>query len=89
MQSLSLYELNGIVREMIEDNLTDYYWVRAELSEVRISQKCHCFVELVDDTSWAEFMPMGVTKDRFADYKQYYDEDIFAAAGHQIRQLAL
>lgn len=47
------------------------------------------FVELVDDTSWAEFMPMGVTKDRFADYKQYYDEDIFAAAGHQIRQLAL
>lgn len=48
MQSLSLYELNGIVREMIEDNLTDYYWVRAELSEVRISQKGHCFVELVD-----------------------------------------
>ena len=47
------------------------------------------FVELVDDQSWAEFMPQGVTKDRFADYKQYYDEDIFAAAGHQIRQLAL
>ena len=47
------------------------------------------FVELVDDESWAEFMPQGVTKDRFADYKKYYDEDIFAAAGHQIRQLAL
>lgn len=47
------------------------------------------FVELVDDQSWAEFMPQGVTKDRFADYKQYYDEDIFSAAGHQIRQLAL
>ena len=46
------------------------------------------FVELVDDQSWAEFMPQGVTKDRFADFKQYYDEDIFSAAGHQIRQLA-
>jgi len=47
------------------------------------------FVELVDDRSWTEFMPLGVTKDRFAEYKKYYDEDIFAAAGRQIRQLAL
>ncbi len=47
------------------------------------------FVELVDDKSWAEFMPLGVTKDRFAEYKKYYDEDIFSAAGRQIRQLAL
>ena len=47
-ESLSLYELNGILREMIEDNLTSTYWVRAELSEVRTSQKGHCFLELVD-----------------------------------------
>ena len=47
------------------------------------------FVELVDDQSWAEFMPLGVSKDKFADYKKYYDEDIFSAAGKQIRQLAL
>ncbi len=47
------------------------------------------FVDLVDDQSWAEFMPQGVSKEKFAEYKKYYDEDIFAAAGHQIRQLAL
>jgi len=47
-ESLSLYELNGILREMIEDNLTSTYWVHAELSEVRTSQKGHCFLELVD-----------------------------------------
>ncbi|MBQ5540598.1 MAG: DEAD/DEAH box helicase family protein, partial [Bacteroidales bacterium] len=47
------------------------------------------FVELVDDNSWAEFMPLGVTKDKFAIYKKYYDEDIFSAAGKQIRALAL
>lgn len=46
------------------------------------------FVELVDDQSWTEFMPIGVSKDKFAEFKQYYDEDIFSAAGHQIRQLA-
>ncbi len=47
------------------------------------------FVEMVDDQSWAEFMPLGVTKERFAIYKKYYDEDVFSAAGKQIRQLAL
>lgn len=46
------------------------------------------FVSLVDDKSWAEFMPLGVSKDKFAEYKKYYDEDIFSAAGKQIRQLA-
>ena len=29
------------------------------------------FVELVDDTSWAEFMPKGVTKPLFADFTKY------------------
>lgn len=33
---------------MVEDQLSDAYWVRAELSEVRVSQKGHCFVELVE-----------------------------------------
>jgi len=47
------------------------------------------FVKMVDDQSWEEFMPLGVTKERFAIYKKYYDEDIFSAAGKQIRQLAL
>lgn len=47
------------------------------------------FVKMVDDQSWEEFMPLGVTKERFAIYKRYYDEDIFSAAGKQIRQLAL
>lgn len=46
------------------------------------------FVELVDDTSWAEFMPKGVTKKLFADFTKYYDRDVFIAAGKRIRKLA-
>lgn len=46
------------------------------------------FVELVDDTSWAEFMPKGVTKPLFADFTKYYDRDVFIAAGKRIRKLA-
>ena len=46
------------------------------------------FVGLVDDTSWAEFMPKGVTKQLFADFTKYYDRDVFIAAGKRIRKLA-
>lgn len=46
METLSLYELNSLVREVLETELTHEYWVEAELSEVRES-KGHCYMELV------------------------------------------
>jgi len=46
------------------------------------------FAELIDDQSWDEFMPHGVTKQKFAEFIQYYDPDIFRAAGRQIRDMA-
>jgi len=47
MQSLSLYELNGLVREAIEAQLPDALWVRAELSSVHVNGAGHCYLELV------------------------------------------
>ena len=46
------------------------------------------FPDLVDDESWAEFMPSGVTKAIFRKFVEYYDADVFAEAGTQIRKLA-
>lgn len=46
------------------------------------------FVEQVDDSSWKEFMPDGVSKDLFQEFKKYYDEDIFISAGRRIRNIA-
>ena len=43
------------------------------------------FVDSVDETSWKEFMPSGVDKEKFNKIKKYYDRDIFIAAGKQIR----
>ena len=63
------------------------YGARLESEEEQIT--LDRFVQLVDDQSWTEFMPQGVTKELFADYKKYYDEDIFAAAGREIRLMAL
>ena len=42
----------------------------------------------IDDASWAEFMPAGVTKEIFKDFIKFYDKEIFVAAGHRIRNLA-
>lgn len=47
------------------------------------------FVELVDDESWEEFMPAGVTKTMFREFSQFYDADVFIEAGNQIRRKAL
>lgn len=47
------------------------------------------FSNEVDDVSWKEFMPDGVTKDVFNKFKKYYDSEIFIEAGHRIRRAAL
>ena len=46
MRTLTLYELNSLVREVIEIQMDQEYWVEAELSEVRESRG-HCYMELV------------------------------------------
>lgn len=47
-QALTLFELNGMVREVIELSLSQSYWVEAEISEVR-EVRGHCFMQLVEN----------------------------------------
>lgn len=46
------------------------------------------FVDIIDDESWKEFMPTGVSKKIFTEFIKYYDRDVFIAAGKRIRRLA-
>jgi len=46
------------------------------------------FTELIDEKSWDEFMPKGVTKQVFESFKKYYEPDVFRAAGKRIRAMA-
>ena len=46
MKSLTLYELNALVRETLELSMPNAYWVQAELAEVR-ERNGHCYMELV------------------------------------------
>ncbi len=45
------------------------------------------FAGLIDDQSWGEFMPRGVTKELFAEFAPYYDPDMFRAVGRNYRDL--
>ena len=45
-KKLTLYELNSLVREVIECEMPNEYWVEAELSECRESRG-HCYMELI------------------------------------------
>ena len=46
------------------------------------------FADKIDPRSWEEFMPKGVSKQKFNVFKKYYDPDIFRAAGKRIRAMA-
>lgn len=45
--ALSLFELNSMVRAMLQHTLADCYWVAAEISEMRVASNGHCYLEFV------------------------------------------
>ncbi|MDN5204998.1 exodeoxyribonuclease VII large subunit [Fulvivirgaceae bacterium BMA10] len=48
MDQLSLLELNTIIKQALDLNLEPSYWVVAEIGEMRLNQKGHCYMELVE-----------------------------------------
>ena len=46
-KAMTLLELNGMVRRIVECSMPDDYWVEAELSEARESRG-HCYMELIE-----------------------------------------
>lgn len=48
MQHLTLLELNKLISKAIEERLNASYWVIAEISEIRLNQKGHCYLEVVE-----------------------------------------
>ena len=59
----------------------------AELQDENQEITIDNFPSLSDPQSWEEFMPKGVTKQKFNSFKRYYDPEIFCAAGKRIRAM--
>lgn len=47
-QTISLYELNNLVKGVIKDTLPELFWIRAETSDVRVNQNGHCYLEFIE-----------------------------------------
>lgn len=44
---LTLFELNNMVRFNLQLSMPDCYWLKAEISELRVASNGHCYMELV------------------------------------------
>lgn len=47
-QTLSLYELNNLIKGILNDSLPELFWIRAETSDVRVNQNGHCYLEFIE-----------------------------------------
>lgn len=45
---ITLTQLNGLVKEIVEANFIEEVWVVAEIAELRVAGKGHCYMELVE-----------------------------------------
>ncbi len=53
-ERITLLELNQQVREGIKRYLPDNYWVIAEISEIKINRRGHCYLDLIEKDELAE-----------------------------------
>jgi len=49
MDHLSLVELNKLIQKTLKNNLETSYWVVAEIGQLSVNQKGHCYLELVEN----------------------------------------
>ncbi len=48
MEALSLSDINYLVKEAIRGNFPELYWIRAEISEMKVNASGHCYLEFVE-----------------------------------------
>ncbi len=46
--AISLYELNNLIRRVLNESLPEQIWIRAEMSDVRVNQNGHCYLEFIE-----------------------------------------
>jgi exodeoxyribonuclease VII large subunit len=50
----SLSELNRMIKQVLQSGLDASYWIVAEIAELRVAAKGHCYLELVDKSEQSE-----------------------------------
>ncbi|MBN1988579.1 MAG: exodeoxyribonuclease VII large subunit [Bacteroidales bacterium] len=68
-EKLSLLELNQRIKAYLQGSFPDYYWITAEISEIKESSTGHCYLELVQKD---EFASRIVAKNRATIWSDTY-----------------
>ncbi len=78
-QTISLYELNNLVKQALRRHLLDTYWIEAELSDVRSNYSGHCYLEFVQkDTSGNNLVAKArgtIWNNVYKMLKPYFEEE--------------
>ncbi|OFY54762.1 MAG: exodeoxyribonuclease VII large subunit [Bacteroidetes bacterium RBG_13_46_8] len=53
---LTLFELNGLIKDSIKKSFPDSFWVVAEISELKVNVNGHCYLELIEKDAESEMM---------------------------------
>lgn len=68
--TLSLVDLNFLVRKSIRSCLPDTYWVYAEISDVKVNYSGHCYLEFIQKSPKSDAL---IAKARGIIWKNTYD----------------
>ena len=60
----------------------------AEIKDENVGITLDNFTQYIDKESWAEFMPQGISMQKFYSLRKYYDPEVFNACGKRIREKA-
>ena len=90
-QTISLYELNNLVKQALRRHLPDTYWIEAELSDVRSNYSGHCYLEFVQkDASGNNLIAKArgaIWSNVYKMLKPYFEEEtgLAFASGIKVR----
>ncbi len=83
---LSLTELQLIIRDSIYLALPDFYWVVAEISEIKVNYSGHCYLELIekqdDETSVKARIKAVIWSNRYSFVSSFFEN----STGESLRE---
>ncbi len=77
-EPLTLAELNTLVKQSIHTCLPDCYWIRAEISDVKVNSSGHCYVEFIQKSGRGDGLMAkargNIWSNVFSLLKPYFEE---------------
>lgn len=90
--ALSLFELNNLIKKVISNSFDNAYWIRAEMSDVRINASSgHCYLEFIEkDAMTGQIVAKArgsIWAKTFRLLKPYFEQETGQSFGSGIKVL--